>query len=72
MFTQSFFRDFIDHTQHMSPRVYVVSEKTLEDMQGQQKERTLRTIDDRIEDLQTYRKTVEDMYTTPKLEDKST
>ena len=72
MFTQSFFRDFIDYTQHMSPRVYVVSEKTLEDMQGQQKERTLRTIDDRIEDLQTYRKTVEDMYTTPKLEDKST
>jgi hypothetical protein len=44
------------------PTVYVVSDSTIKDIQKKQQDRTLQAIDDRIEDLQTYRKSVEDSF----------
>jgi len=53
----------------MRPHVYVVSDSTLKGLQKDQQERTLKTIDERIEDLQAYRKSVEESFIA--LEDKT-
>jgi hypothetical protein len=47
----------------------VVSDSTLKGLQKDQQERTLKTIDERIEDLQAYRKSVEESFIA--LEDKT-
>ena len=50
------------------PTVYVVSEERIKDMEKRKQQKTLASIDERIEELQAYRKSVED--SIPKLETK--
>ena len=53
---------------HPRPTVYVVSEERLKELEQKKHKRTLESIDQRIEELQTYRKSVED--SLPQLEHK--
>ena len=53
---------------YVQPTVYVISEERLKEFEQKKHKRTLESIDQRIEELQTYRKSVED--SLPQLEHK--
>ena len=44
------------------PEVYVVSEKTIKEIQDKKKTRTIKEIDDKIESLEAYKKEVLEFY----------
>tara|TARA_R100000742_G_C4247350_1_gene66063 strand:+ start:331 stop:576 length:246 start_codon:yes stop_codon:yes gene_type:complete len=53
---------------YAQPTVYVVSEERMKELEQQRQKKTLASIDEKIEELQTYRKSVED--SLPQLEHK--
>ena len=53
---------------YAQPTVYVVSEERMKELEQKKQKQTLQSIDERIEELQTYRKSVED--SLPQLEHK--
>ncbi len=53
---------------YVQPTVYVVSEERIKELEQQRQKKTLASIDEKIEELQTYRKSVED--SLPQLEHK--
>jgi hypothetical protein len=74
MYPDNYYGDFIhsmlNHTfgiRHQ-PTVYVVSEERIKELEEKRQQRTLSSIDERIEELQAYRKSVED--SIPDLEPK--
>ena len=48
----------------MPSTVYVVSEERIKELELKKQERTLQSINDRIEELQTYRKSIEESLTS--------
>ena len=75
---RTFYNDFFDmmfdtsgwyRHSHRPSTVYVVSEEKIKELEQQKKERTLKSIDTQIEQLQEYRKSVEE--SLPALEHKA-
>ena len=66
---RTFYNDFFDimfdtsgwyRHSHRPPTVYVVSEEKIKELEQQKKERTLKSIDTQIEELQAHRKAIEE------------
>ena len=55
-------------SRYVHPTVYVVSEERMKELEQKKQKQTLQSIDEKIEELQTYRKSVED--SLPQLEPK--
>ena len=53
---------------YVHPTVYVISEERMKELEQKKQKQTLQSIDEKIEELQTYRKSVED--SLPQLEPK--
>ena len=74
MYPTNFYGDFIHSMLNNTfgirnqPTVYVVSEERMKELEEKRQQRTLSSIDERIEELQAYRKSVED--SSPKSEPK--
>tara|TARA_R100001086_G_scaffold218744_1_gene135544 strand:- start:1119 stop:1358 length:240 start_codon:yes stop_codon:yes gene_type:complete len=68
---RTFYNDFFDmfdspqwYRNSLTPStVYVVSEEKIKELELKKQERTIQSIDDRIEELQTYRKSIEESLT---------